>query len=148
MRHRAELALAAALEIPGIDSKKLAAIGYCFGGTVALELARDGAKLNGVVSLHGGLETPDTSLAKNITAKLLVLHGADDPFVPATEVEAFVQEMQKAKVDFNLIKYPGAVHAFTNKKADDLKLAGAKYNAAADTKSFTDMSAFLAKVFP
>jgi dienelactone hydrolase len=96
------------------DKAKIAAIGYCFGGTTVLELARSGAELAGVVSFHGGLDTPNPDDAKNIKAKVLVLHGADDPNVPVMQVNAFQDEMRKAKVDWQMISYGGAVHSFTN----------------------------------
>ena len=99
---------------PNVDNKRLAAIGYCFGGTTVLELARSGATLAGVVSFHRGLDTPNPMDARNIKAKVLVLHGADDPFVPSKQVQALEKEMRQANVDWQLIVYGGAVHGFTN----------------------------------
>ncbi len=96
---------------------KTAAIGYCFGGGVVLELARSGTDVGGVVSFHGNLDTPNPKDALSIQGKVLVLHGADDPFVPMEQVEAFTQEMGDAKVDWQLVMYGGAVHSFTNPKA-------------------------------
>jgi dienelactone hydrolase len=82
------------------DPKRVAAIGYCFGGTTVLELARSGADIAGVVSFHGGLDTPDPNDAKSIKAKVLVLTGADDPNVPPNQVNDFAEEMRKAGVDW------------------------------------------------
>jgi dienelactone hydrolase len=93
---------------------------YCFGGTTVLELARSGAEIGGVVSFHGGLSTPEPSDAKKIRAKVLVLHGADDPNVPPQEVAAFEQEMRQTGVDWQLIAYGGAVHAFTDWSAGNV----------------------------
>ena len=102
------------------DPKRVVAIGYCFGGTTVLELARSGAEISGVVSFHGGLSTPNPSDAKNIKAKVLALHGADDPNVPPKEVAGFEEEMHQGEVDWQLIAYGGAVHAFTDWNAGTL----------------------------
>jgi dienelactone hydrolase len=147
MRRRAGAVLAELGKIPQADASKVGAIGFCFGGTVALELARSGAPLLGTVTFHGGLETPDTSLAKNITGKILVLHGASDPFVPAAEVAAFEAEMGDAKVDWQLVKFSGAQHAFTNKKIDAARINGAAYNEKADRRGFQYMRDFLTESF-
>lgn len=140
-----------ALEIldkdPHTDPAKVAAIGYCFGGTGVIELARSGAVLKGIVSFHGGLDSPTPADGKNIKGKVLVLHGADDPFVPAKDIAAFEQEMKDANVDYKLIKYPGAVHAFTQKGAGNDNSKGAAYNEAADKASWEEMKAFFARIF-
>lgn len=125
-----------------VDSKKTAAMGYCFGGTTALELARSGADLDSVISFHGGLSTPQPADAKNIKAQVLVLHGADDPYVPAKEVAAFEKEMKDAGVKWKMISYPGAVHAFTVKGAGSDKSKGAAYDEKADKQSWNDMKKF------
>ena len=117
LRARAKAAFDLLALNPKVDSKKMLAMGYCFGGTTVLEMAREGLPLLGVVSFHGGLETPTPEDAKNIKAKLLVAHGALDPYVSANEVSAFQKEMNEAKVDYQLISYSGAVHAFTIKGA-------------------------------
>ena len=96
-----------------VDPKRIAAMGYCFGGTTALELARSGADLRGMVSFHGGLSTPNPEDAKNIKGKVLVLHGGDDPYVSRDELFAFIDEMKKAGVDWQVNIYSKAVHAFT-----------------------------------
>src|SRR5213593_1456293 len=114
LRARVNAALKTLRKEPHVDPDRVAAIGYCFGGTTVLELARSGADLAGVVSFHGGLDTPDPAEARNIKAKVLALHGADDPFVPPKEVAAFEEEMRQAKADWQLISYGGAVHAFTD----------------------------------
>jgi dienelactone hydrolase len=147
MRARATAGLDVLRRNPHVDSKRIAAIGYCFGGTTVLELARSGADLVGVVSFHGGLGTPTPADAKNIKGKVLVLHGADDPFVPAKEVAAFEDEMKNANVDFRLVKYPGAVHSFTNSGAGNDNSRGAAYNAKADKESWEAMKAFFKDVF-
>lgn len=145
-RHRLQLGLEQLKKHKTVDGR-LAAIGYCFGGTGALELARAGADLRGVVSFHGGLDTPTPADAKNIKAKVLVLHGADDPFVPADQVTAFENEMRAAGVDWQLHKYAKAVHAFTNKEAGNDPSKGAAYNADADRRSWSEMKAFFAEIF-
>jgi dienelactone hydrolase len=144
-RARAGLETLANLELT--DRKRLAAIGYCFGGTTVLELARSGAELAGVVSFHGGLGTPHPEDARNIKAKVLVLHGADDPFAPAKEVEALQDEMRRAGVDWQLTLYGGAVHSFTDWGAGHDNSKGAAYNEKADRRSWQAMTQFLAELF-
>ncbi len=127
-----------------VDDKKWAAIGFCFGGTTALELARTGAKLGAVVSFHGGLDSPTPADGKNITAHVLALHGADDPYVPAADVAAFEAEMRAAKVDWQLVSFGNTVHSFTDV---DAKQAGqADYNATSATRAYALMDAFFAEV--
>jgi dienelactone hydrolase len=132
---------------PQVDPKRLAAIGYCFGGTTALELARSGASIAAVISFHGGLDTPTPEDARNIRAKVLALHGADDPFVPPDQVKAFENEMRQAGVDWQLAIYGGAVHAFTIPGAGSDKSKGAAYDAKADKRSFEAMKVFFKEVF-
>ena len=129
------------------DTSRIAAIGYCFGGTTVLELARSGAGVSGVVSFHGGLNTPTPADAKNIKAKVLALHGADDPFVPQKEVEAFGQEMRDGKVDWQLVAYGGSVHSFTDWNAGADNSKGAAYNERADKRSWEAMKQFFAELF-
>ncbi|HEY6170134.1 MAG TPA: dienelactone hydrolase family protein [Verrucomicrobiae bacterium] len=129
------------------DPKRIAAMGYCFGGTTALELARSGAELSGVVSFHGALDTPNPDDAKNIKGKVLALHGADDPFVPAKDVTAFEEEMRKAAVDWQLVAYGGAVHSFTDWNAGNDNSKGAAYNEKADKRSWEAMKVFFAEIF-
>jgi dienelactone hydrolase len=130
---------------PHTDPTRMAAIGYCFGGTGVMELARSGADIKAVVSFHGGLDSPTPTDGKNIKCKVLACHGADDPFVPPKDVAAWEEEMKSAGVDYKLIKYPGAVHAFTQKMAGNDNSKGAAYNAEADAKSWEEMKEFLAK---
>ncbi len=147
MRARAQAAYSELLKQPQTDPSRLAAIGYCFGGTTALELARSGVPLAGVVSFHGGLDTPAPQDAKNIKAKILALHGADDPYVPPDQVAAFEKEMTDAKVDWQLVKYSGAVHGFTIPASGNDNSKGAAYNAAADRRSWQAMKDFFAEIF-
>lgn len=145
---RIEAALAALKNFKQTDTGKIAAIGYCFGGGMVLNAARLGEPLKGVVSFHGSLVgTPaNKDLLK---AKVLVCHGADDPFVPKEEVDKFKKQMDSIKADYTFNAYPGAVHAFTNPNATE---AGKKwnipiaYNAAADSASWKDMKAFFDRI--
>jgi dienelactone hydrolase len=129
------------------DPKRVAAIGYCFGGTTVLELARSGADIAGVVSFHGGLSSSTPGDAKSIKAKVLALHGADDPNVPPTEVAAFEDEMRQGGVDWQLIAYGGAVHAFTDWNAGSDNSKGVAYNERADRRSWEAMKQFFAEIF-
>lgn len=147
LRARARAALDQLLANRRVDPKRVAAIGYCFGGGTVLELARSGAPLAGVISFHGNLDTPHPEDARQIKGKVLVLHGADDPFVPAAVVEAFQKEMKDAHVDWEFTAYGGAVHAFTQKGAGDDPSKGAAYNASADVRSFDRMKSFFAEIF-
>src|SRR5580698_8955125 len=124
LRLRVNAALAVLKSQPQADPKRLAAIGYCFGGTTVLELARSGADIAGVVTFHGGLDTP-TRDANNIKCKVLLCHGADDPYVPAADVTALQDEFRSAKVDWQMIYYSGAVHSFTRASAGNDNSKGA-----------------------
>jgi dienelactone hydrolase len=146
LRQRVNAGLAELKKNPLVDTKRVAAIGYCFGGTTVLELARSGAVLNGVVSFHGGLDSPSPADGKNIKCAVLVCHGADDPFEKAEDLAAFEAEMRAAQVDWRLIKYGGAVHSFTQPMAND-NPPGAKYNERADCRSWSDMKNFFAEIF-
>lgn len=129
------------------DPKKTAAIGYCFGGTTVLELARSGADVVGVVSFHGGLDTPTPGDAKNIKAKVLAQHGADDPFVKPQEVAAFQDEMRNAGIDWYFISYGNAVHSFTNPDSGNDPKKGVAYNEKADKRSWEAMKSFFEEIF-
>ena len=131
------------------DESRIAAIGYCFGGTGVLELARAGTDIAGVVSFHGGLGTAPGMGAKeaSLKAKVLCLHGAIDPYVPDEEVAAFQEEMTAAKADWQMVSYGGAVHAFTQKSAGDDTSKGAAYDAKADARSWKDMQQFFTEIF-
>lgn len=146
-RARLQAALTRMSGEKSVDTNRLAAIGYCFGGTGVLELARSGAPVAGVVSFHGGLATPNVQDAAKIKGKVLVLHGADDPWVPDAEVTAFENEMRLAKVDWRLTKYGGAVHSFTDQSAGLDNSKGAAYNEAADRRSWQEMRYFFTELF-
>ena len=128
----------------------MAAIGYCFGGGVVLNMARQGVDLKGVASFHGALTAVMRAQPVMVRAKILVLNGADDKFVTPEEIEAFKKEMKSAWADFQFISYPGAIHSFTNPEATalgkkyNLPLA---YNADADKKSWLELQKFLDKIF-
>jgi dienelactone hydrolase len=147
LRARANAALKTLLAQPQTDPKRVAAIGYCFGGTTALELARSGASLAGIVSFHGGLDTPTPQDARQIKGKVLALTGADDPHVPANQVAAFENEMRDARVDWQLVAYGGAVHAFAVPTAGTDTTKGAAYNPSADRRSWQAMKDFFAEIF-
>lgn len=130
-----------------LDQSKIAAIGYCFGGGTVLELARSGADIAGVVSFHGNLDTPQPEDAKNIKARILVLHGADDPLISKEQVDVFQKEMRDARVDWQMIFYGGAVHSFTNPDSGDDPSKGAAYNRDADKRSWEAMKLFFREIF-
>lgn len=131
---------------PNVDPARIGVIGYCFGGAVALEMARAGEDLPAVVTFHGVLGTEHPARKGEVKSRILVLTGADDPFVPKTQVDSFVKEMKAAGVKFKVISYPGAKHSFTNPAATE---AGEKfnlplaYNAKVDKKSWTEAQKFL-----
>jgi dienelactone hydrolase len=147
MRDRAQAGLAVLQNHPRVEANRIAAIGYCFGGGVVLELARSGAPVAGVVSFHGNLDTPNPADAKNIKGKVLVLHGAIDPLVPPSQVAAFEKEMNEANVDWQLISYGGAVHSFTIPGVGNDKSKGVAYDAVADRRSFAAMKQFFDEIF-
>lgn len=144
---RIQAALAALKARKEVDASNLAVIGYCFGGTGALEAARGGLPVKAVVSFHGGLDSPADRAVQPIAAKVLVCHGADDPYVPAKDVAAFQDEMRKAKADYTFIAYAGAVHAFTQKEAGNDPAKGAAYQEAAARRSWAHMKQFLHEAF-
>jgi dienelactone hydrolase len=132
------------------DPKRLGAIGYCFGGGVVLQMARDGMDLAGVVSFHGVLATTSPAKPGAVKAKVLVLTGGDDKFVPPEQVEGFEKEMKAAGADFRVVSYPGVLHSFTNPDADDYAKKfnmPVGYNATADKKSWAEMEKFFKEVF-
>jgi dienelactone hydrolase len=128
------------------DSGRVAAIGYCFGGTMSLELARGGADLQAVVGFHSGLATDRPQDAASITAPVLVCIGAEDPFIPADQRLAFEEEMRAAGADWRLNLYGGAVHSFTNPEADGSNPA-LKYDRRADERSWRAMLDLFSEVF-
>jgi dienelactone hydrolase len=147
LRERATASLEVLTKHELTDMQKIAAIGYCFGGTTVLELARSGSGIAGAVSFHGGLDTPTPEEGKKIKAKVLALHGADDPFVPSEQVAAFQDEMRKGGVDWQMVFYGGALHSFTNPDVDSYNLKGAAYNKKADERSWNAMKVFFAEIF-
>ncbi|MBN8550047.1 MAG: dienelactone hydrolase family protein [Deltaproteobacteria bacterium] len=147
-RKRAQAGLSVLVKDPLVDYEKLAAVGYCFGGTAALELARSGVDLDGTIVFHGGLSSPQPQDAQNIKGSVLVMVGAEDPFIPTPEREAFKKEMDDAHVRYEYIEYPSAVHAFTNPAADTLHQPGIAYHKSADEDSFGRSKEFLAALFP
>jgi dienelactone hydrolase len=126
------------------DPKKIAAMGYCFGGTTSLEMARAGMDVVAVASFHGSLATPEP--AASIKAKVIVFHGADDKFVNA-EVPKFQDEMRAAKADWQFVSFGGTVHSFTVKEAGDDPSKGMAYNGDADRRSWEMLKGFLADAF-
>ena len=148
LRARARAGLDFLASRPEADPARLAVMGYCFGGGASLELARSGAPVKGVVTFHGSLATPTPEDAKNIKGKVLVLHGADDPYVKQSDVTAFMDEMRKGGVDWELVQYSGAVHAFTIKGAGSDNSKGAAYNPEADRRSWQAMKDFFGEIFP
>lgn len=148
MRKRAQAAvevLKAQKATVALDTSRLGAIGFCFGGGTVLELARSGAPLKGFVSFHGNLDTPNPADAQNIQAPVLVLHGADDPSVPQAQVDAFVAEMKAANTDWQLVSYGGAVHSFTNPLAN---VPGRnEYHPRVAARAFKAMDDLFAEVF-
>lgn len=147
LRQRVAAGLATLVAQPRVDATRTAAIGYCFGGTTVLELARSGAAVGGVVSFHGGLDSPAPADGAQIKARVLVLHGAADGFVAPADKAAFEKELTDAKVDWQLVEYGGAVHCFTDAGAGADPSTGCAYDAAADARSWTAMRAFFDELF-
>ncbi len=147
MRRRADAGLEVLRKYPLTDTKRIAAIGYCFGGGVVLEMARAGNDIAGVVSFHGDLSNPNPADAKNIRASVLVLHGADDPFVKREQVDAFWDEMKKTSADWQVNIYSGAVHSFTNPASGNDPSKGIAYNEKAARRAWSAMKMFFGEIF-
>ncbi len=141
-RKRLNLGLAQLKSRAEVITEQCGAIGYCFGGTGVLELARSGADVQGVVSFHGGLDSPNPDDGKNIKSEILICHGEDDPFVLPVDIAAFKDELTNAEVKYEMLVYPDAVHSFTQPMAGNDNAKGAAYNAQADQKSWQSMKAF------
>ena len=138
-RARATAALDVLKSQPQCDKTKLAAIGYCFGGSTALQLALSGADLKAVVSFHGALPTPSEEDAKQVKAAILVCHGGADTFIPEKVIKAFRDGLDKAGVKYEFVAYPGVVHSFTVPEADKVGNPGMKYDKAADEDAWKRM---------
>ncbi len=147
LRKRVQAGLDALRASERTDPARIAAIGYCFGGTTVLELARSGANIAGIASFHGVLDSPNPGDARNIRAKVLVLTGADDPFVPPAQRQTFEKEMGQAGVDWEMNIYGGAVHSFTNPASGNDPSKGIAYNEKADRRSWEAMKQFFGEIF-
>lgn len=146
LRRRLTAALQAVTSLEVVDSNKVAVIGFCFGGLCALDLARSGANLKGAVSFHGLLFPPENLPNATINAKVLVLHGYDDPMVPPEQVMAFANEMTTGKVDWQIHMYGNTLHAFTNPEANDTDF-GTVYSEVADKRANASYCSFLREIF-
>lgn len=147
LRGRAQAGLKALTDQKIVDGTRVAAIGYCMGGTVAIELARTGAELKGVVAFHASTVSAQVPADnKKIKATVLVCHGQDDGFVQPGELDTFHKQMKEAGIDYEVDAYAGAVHAFTNKDADKFNIPGVKYNAKADHRSWERMKSLFVEV--
>jgi dienelactone hydrolase len=147
MRRRAMAGVEQLRQLSAVNSEDIAAIGYCFGGTVVLELARAGAALDAVVAFHGGLTSPNDMSDIDFGGTILVANGAADSFVPIDERQAFIDEMEAADVDYMFIEYGGAVHSFTNPDADDLGMDNVAYDESADERSWRHMLLLFEEAF-
>ncbi len=143
---RIQLALDQLLK-SGVNPNKIAVIGYCFGGTGAIEAARSNMKVSGIVSFHGGLGRDATRTIETINPKVLILHGADDFYVPEVDIKALQDEMRTAKADWQMVYYANAVHAFTHKDAGNDNSNGAAYNEKAAKRSWIAMKDFFDEIF-
>ncbi len=146
LQRRISVALANVKLLPWVDDKKIGAIGFCFGGLCVLDLARTGANIKGAVSFHGNLTPPSNLKNPKINAKVLVLHGHDDPLVPPKQVAEFEQEMTQAGVDWQLHAYGNTVHAFTNPLATNYA-AGYQFSQNANRRSWQAMQNFFTEIF-
>ncbi|MFG0264652.1 MAG: dienelactone hydrolase family protein [Rhodopirellula sp. JB055] len=146
-RRRFNLGLDQLRKADNLAADQLAAIGYCFGGTGVIELARSGAELQGIVSFHGGLDSPTPKDGANIQAKVLLCHGADDPFVPQADIDAMIAEFNEHDVDWQMNVYSHAVHSFTQPMAGNDNSKGAAYNEKADKRSWDAMRVFFHELF-
>jgi dienelactone hydrolase len=147
LRGRTAAALSALRTQKNTRTDQVAAVGFCFGGTAVLELARSGADISGVVGFHAGLDTLRPQDAKNIRCPILLCLGADDPIVTAETREAFATEMTSGGVDWRMELYGGAGHSFTNRTIDAWGFPGFAYNEAADRRSWAAMRAFFDEIF-
>jgi dienelactone hydrolase len=130
-----------------VDISRIAAIGYCFGGTTVLELAYSGTDINGVVSFHGGLTAAKPEDYNRIKAKILICHGAEDTFISADEIRAFHDSMRQSRTDWQMISFGGAVHSFTSPAADHAGIEGVAYHRKSDERSWNYMQVFFREIF-
>jgi dienelactone hydrolase len=142
---RITAAFDSANQLPQVDNNKIAAIGYCFGGLCVLDLARSGLDIKGVVSFHGLLSEPEGAIRSPLNAKVLILHGYDDPLVKPDQIEQFALEMNTRKVDWQVHMYGLTQHSFTNPKANDDEM-GLHYNERADYRSWRSTELFLKEI--
>ena len=148
LRARGRAALAKLAALPQVDANRIGAIGFCFGGSVVLELARDGADLKAVISFHGVLATRTPAVSGNVKASVLVCTGADDPLAPPEQIKAFEDEMRAADVrDWQVISYGNTLHGFTNPAADGSMLRTALYSEQADRRAWASMRSLFDEVF-
>lgn len=132
---------------PNVDSTRIAAIGYCFGGATVMQLVYGGAPVKGVVSFHGSLPLPANANSISNSAKVLIAHGASDPFLTADHIGQFKAALDNAEIDWQMVLYSGAQHSFTNLSADQYGLKGAKYHKQADQRSWLHMQHFFDELF-
>ncbi len=147
MRSRAAAGLKELQKVERVDTERVAAIGYCFGGTTVLELARAGKDLDAVVSFHGGLGTPVPAREGEIQSRVLVFHGAADPHTSAEDLQAFKQEMEQSGADWWMVTFGGAAHSFTVPSAGDDPSTGKAYDEKADKRSWRIMTDFFRNIF-
>lgn len=146
-RQRALAGLAVLKKDPHVDPNRVAAIGYCFGGATVQQLAYSSADIKGVVSFHGSLIAPSGEQEKPIKSKILICHGASDPFVKAGDVEHYIAAMEQSGADWQMIIYGGAKHSFTNPSADSAGMVALKYSPSADHRSWKQMQTFFKELF-
>lgn len=143
---RAKAALSLVQADPHVDATKVAAIGYCFGGAVVMHMAYHGLDLDGVASFHGSLP-PAPEGTPSIGPKIAVFHGAADAFEPAAQIQAFTAALDKAKADWTMTSYGGAVHSFTVAGSEKRNIPGIAYDANADRRSWAALQTFLSEIF-
>jgi dienelactone hydrolase len=146
-RNRALAGLEVLIKAPNTDKKRIAAIGYCFGGATVQQLAYGGADLKGVASFHGSLIPPTNIRASDVNAKIMINHGSADPFIKPAQVQNYLTAMEQSGLDWQVIIYSGAKHSFTNPAADKVGMPALSYNKAADHRSWRHMKMFFDEIF-
>lgn len=146
-RRRAAAGLQVLLREPGVDGTRIAAIGYCFGGSTVQQLAYGGADIRGIVSFHGSLLPPGEEQARRVKAKILICHGAADPMSTRETLQDYLAAMEKTTLDWRMIVYGNAKHGFTNPGADRAGMEGVGYDKLADNRSWQDMKVFFDEIF-